>query len=141
MNTIFTAFSHFRSSHWRCSVKIDIPKNFTKFPEKNLCQSFFLNKIAGLTCNFLKRNCSTGIFLWIFANFLRAPFFTEHLPMMPLMLINKHFVFIIIYFSINSRFFCMLKGELHPILWNLTFINKLKLPLVLRSFFKASENW
>ena len=32
----------FRSSHWRCSVKIGDLKNFTKFTGKQLCQSLFL---------------------------------------------------------------------------------------------------
>ena len=27
----------------------DVPKNFTEFTEKHLCQSPFLNKVAGLT--------------------------------------------------------------------------------------------
>ena len=35
-----------------------------------------------------------------------------------------------------------LKGELHSNSWNLTFINKLQVPLILRSFvFKVSKNW
>ena len=34
------------------------------------------------------------------------------------------------------------KGELHSNSWNLTFVNKLQFPLILRSFvFKASKNW
>ena len=51
-----------RSSHQRCSVKKGVLKNFGKFTEKQLCQSLFLNKVAGL-------GPGTGVFLWIFRNF------------------------------------------------------------------------
>ena len=44
-----------RSSHWRCSVKKDVLKNFAKFTEKHLCQSLFFNKVAGLSGDFLYR--------------------------------------------------------------------------------------
>ena len=38
---------NFSSSHRRCSIKIDVLKNFTKFTGKHLCQSLFFNKVAG----------------------------------------------------------------------------------------------
>ena len=38
----------FRSSHQRCSIRKSVPRNFTKFTGKHLCQSLFLNKVAGL---------------------------------------------------------------------------------------------
>ena len=38
----------FRSSQQKCSIEIGVLKNFTKFTRKHLCQSFFLNKVAGL---------------------------------------------------------------------------------------------
>ena len=35
-----------RSSHWRCSVRKGVLRNFAKFTGKNLCQSlFFLIKL------------------------------------------------------------------------------------------------
>ena len=37
-----------RSSHRRCSVRKDVLRNFAKFAEKHLCQSFFFNKVASL---------------------------------------------------------------------------------------------
>ena len=37
-----------RSSHLRCSVKKGVFKNFAKFTGKQLCQSLFFNKAAGL---------------------------------------------------------------------------------------------
>ena len=44
-----------RSSHWSCSVKKDVLKNFTKFTGKHPWQSFFFNKVAGVVCNFIKK--------------------------------------------------------------------------------------
>ena len=40
-------------------------KNFAKFKGKHLCQSlFFLNKVPGSTCNFIKkRDSGTGVVL------------------------------------------------------------------------------
>ena len=37
-----------RSSHWSCSVKKGVNKNFAKFKRKHPCQSLFFNKVAGL---------------------------------------------------------------------------------------------
>ena len=37
-----------RSSHRRCSIKKGVLENFAKFAGKNLCQSLFFNKVAGL---------------------------------------------------------------------------------------------
>ena len=39
---------HVRSSHRRCSVRKGVLKNFAKFTGKQLYQSLFLNKVAGL---------------------------------------------------------------------------------------------
>ena len=36
------------NSHGRCSIKKNGLKNFSKFTVKQLCQSLFLNKVAGL---------------------------------------------------------------------------------------------
>ena len=38
-----------KSSHQRCSIKKGVPKNFVKFTGKHLCQSLFLNRVAGLS--------------------------------------------------------------------------------------------
>ena len=37
-----------RGSHRECSLKIDVLKNFVKFTGKHLCQSLYVNKVAGL---------------------------------------------------------------------------------------------
>ena len=40
-------FPSFRSSHWRCSVRKSVPRNFAKFTGKHLWKSLFFNKVAG----------------------------------------------------------------------------------------------
>ena len=37
-----------RSSPQRCSMEKGVLRNFTKFTGKHLCQSLFVNKVAGL---------------------------------------------------------------------------------------------
>ena len=36
-----------RNSHWSCSVRKAVLRNFAKFTGKRLCQSQFLNNVAG----------------------------------------------------------------------------------------------
>ena len=55
-----------RSNHQRCSVKKGVLRNFAKFTGKHLCQSLFLNKVAGGACNFIKKET--------LVKFLRSPF-------------------------------------------------------------------
>ena len=52
-----------------CSVRKGVLRNFAKFTGKHLCQSLFLNKVAGLWHRCFPVN---------FAKFLRTPFRTEH---------------------------------------------------------------
>ena len=44
-----------RSSHPVVLNKKDVLRNFAKFTEKHLCESLFLNKVAGQACNFIKK--------------------------------------------------------------------------------------
>ena len=37
-----------RHSHWRCSIRKVVLRNFAKFTGKNLCQALFFNKVTGL---------------------------------------------------------------------------------------------
>ena len=65
----------------RCSVKKGVFRNFAKFTGKNLCQSLFFSKVAGLCCKifintffyrklpvaskyFGKKNCSSWSLSW-----------------------------------------------------------------------------
>ena len=52
-----------RSSHWRCSVKKGVPKNFVNFTGNHLCWSLFLIKLQA------SQDSNTGVFLWNLRNF------------------------------------------------------------------------
>ena len=53
----------------RCSEKKLLLKLLAEFTGKHLCWSLF-NKVSCLqTCNFIKRDSNTGVFLWILRNF------------------------------------------------------------------------
>ena len=41
-------YLQFKSSQRRCSIRKGVPRNFTKFTGRHLCQSLFFNKVAGL---------------------------------------------------------------------------------------------
>ena len=60
-----------KSSHQRCSVKKGVLINFAKFTGKHLCQSLFLNKVAGATL--LKKILWHRCFPVNFAKFIRTP--------------------------------------------------------------------
>ena len=80
----FVFFFIFRSGS-RCSLqevfyKKGVHRNFTKFTGKNLCQSLFFNKVAGLRpATLLKKWLWHRFFPVNFAKFLRTPYFTKHL--------------------------------------------------------------
>ena len=69
----------FRSSHQRCSMKKGVLKNFTIFTGKHMRQSHFFNKVAGGTCNFIKKDTLTQVFSCEFCKISKSTFFTEHL--------------------------------------------------------------
>ena len=59
-----------RSIHQRCSVKKGVLQNFANFTGKQLCWSLFSIKLQALgLVTLLKRDFSTGIFLWNLRNF------------------------------------------------------------------------
>ena len=66
-----TAFS----KHQSCSMKKGVLRNFTKFTGKQLCQSLFFDKVAGLrAATLLKKRLWHRCFPLNFAKFLRTPF-------------------------------------------------------------------
>ena len=65
MSTDFLQFLINWSRHQRCSIMKGILRNFAKFTGRQLCQSLFLNKFAGLWHSCFPVN---------FAKFLRTPF-------------------------------------------------------------------
>ena len=54
-------------------------KNFTEFTGKHLCQSLCFNKVAGSTCNLIKKEIVTMMFSCEFCEISMSAFFTEHL--------------------------------------------------------------
>ena len=66
----------YRSSHPEEFCKKGILRNFAKFTGKNLSQSLFFNKVAGLRfATLLKKDPCTGVFLWILRNFQEHLFY------------------------------------------------------------------
>ena len=63
--------SKFRSSHQKCPLRKGVPRNFTKFTGKHLCQS--------QACNFVKKETLAQVFSCEFCEISRNTFFTEHL--------------------------------------------------------------
>ena len=74
--------------------KKGILRNFAKLTRKRLCQSLFLNKIAGFRpqiCNFIKkRDSRAGVFLINLAKFLIISFIIDNLKRL-LLCIHKSF--------------------------------------------------
>ena len=77
--SVFVAYL-LRSSYQRCSIRKGVLKNFAKFTGKHLCQSIIINKGVGLRpAALLKKRLWHRCFPVNFAEFLRTPFFKEHL--------------------------------------------------------------
>ena len=71
----FTIQMTTRSSHQRCSARIDVLRNFSKFTRKHLCQVLFYKKDAGPEpATLLKMRLWRRCFPINFAKFLRTPF-------------------------------------------------------------------
>ena len=75
------AISTIRSSHWRCSVKKDVPKNFENFKGKHLCWGIFLIKWQALSPATLLKRDSTQVFSCEICEIFKNTYFKEHLRM------------------------------------------------------------
>ena len=72
---VFCISSSNSTSHRKCSVKKGVLSEFAKFTRKHLCQSLFLNKVAGLRpAILLKKSLWHKCFPVNFAKFLRTTF-------------------------------------------------------------------
>ena len=58
----------------RCSIK-NVFRNFAKFTGKQLCQSPFYNKVAGLACNFMKKEILAQAFSCKFCEISKNTFY------------------------------------------------------------------
>ena len=68
-----------RSSHWKCSVKQGVLKNFPNFTGKILYWSFFINKVAVLeACSLLKKTPKQALSCEIWKH-CKSNYFEEHL--------------------------------------------------------------
>ena len=71
---------NYRSSRSQIFFKIGVLKDFGDFTGKNLCWSLFLIKLqAWRPSTLLRRDCNTGIFLWI-SKIFRNTFFYRTPP-------------------------------------------------------------
>ena len=62
----------------RVLCKKGVLRNFAKFTGKNLSQSLFFNKVAGVACNFIKKETLALVFSCEFCEISKTPLLTEH---------------------------------------------------------------
>ena len=67
-----------RSSRPEVFYKKGVLKNFAKFTGKHLYQSLFFNKVAGATCNVIKKETLAQVFSCEFCEISKNTFLTEH---------------------------------------------------------------
>ena len=67
-----------RSSRPEMFCKKGVLKNFAIFTGKQLCQRLFFNKVAGATCNFIKKETLAQVFSCEFCEIFKNTFFIEH---------------------------------------------------------------
>ena len=65
----------YRSSQRRCPVRKGVLRNFAKFTGKQLCQSLFLNKVAGLRPATLLKNTLAQVFSCEYCEIYKTTFF------------------------------------------------------------------
>ena len=75
-----------RSSHQRCSIRKGVLRNFAKFTGKRPCQSLLLNKVGA--CNSIKKVTLAQVFSYEFCKTSKNTFFTEHLWMIWMIIID-----------------------------------------------------
>ena len=76
---VFACSLLYRSSDRSRSVNKSVLKNFAKFTIKHLRQSFFFNKVAGGTFNFIQKETLAQVFSYKFCEIFKNTFFLEHL--------------------------------------------------------------
>ena len=64
-----------RSSRPEVFCERGVLKNFAKCTGKHLCQSLFLNKVAGDACNVIKKETLAQVFSWEFCEISENTFF------------------------------------------------------------------
>ena len=69
-----------RSSRPEVFCKKAVLRNFAKFTGKHLYQSLFFNKVAGLACNFIKKETLTQVFSCEFCETSKNTFYYRTPP-------------------------------------------------------------
>ena len=75
-------FNTFRSSRPEVFCKKGVPRDFSKFTRKHLCQRLFFNQAAGLSpqaCNFIKKKSLAQMLSCELCKISKHTFFTKHL--------------------------------------------------------------
>ena len=72
---------YFRSSHWRCSIKKVVLKNFAKFTGKYRARASFWMKLQASGLQLYLKKTLTQVFSCEFCQISKNTFFTEHLWM------------------------------------------------------------
>ena len=92
--------------------KNGVLRNFSKFTRQHLCQSLYFNKVAGLACNFIKKETLAQLFSWEFCEISKNNFFDRIPPAAASVLITDIFqlwrIFLIdllVFFTSLSIFF------------------------------------
>ena len=67
-------------------------RTFAKFTRKHLCQCLFFNKVAGLACNFIKKETLAQVFSCEFCEISKNIFSTEHLETTASFLTMKYLI-------------------------------------------------
>ena len=70
---------NFRSSHWKCSLKKAIFKNFANFTRKHLSWSLFLMRLQGWDLQLYSKQTTTQVFSIEIYKILKNTEFEEHL--------------------------------------------------------------
>ena len=73
----FRLNASYGSSRAEVFCKKGVPRNFTKFAGKHMCQNLFFNKAE--TCNFIKNETLVQVFSCEFCETFKNTFFAEHL--------------------------------------------------------------
>ena len=76
---LWDSVKKFRRSHWRCSTKKDVLKNFAIFTKMHLCWSLFIIKLQAFRTAILLKETPTQMFFCKYLEILKNIFFTEYL--------------------------------------------------------------
>ena len=100
----FRLNASYGSSRAEVFCKKGVPRNFTKFAGKHMCQNLFFNKAE--TCNFIKNETLVQVFSCEFCEISKNTYFIEHLWWLLLQLIT--FEWIVVIKKGNSWIICPL---------------------------------